>query len=194
MSLARLLASTVITGSLAGPVSPHWQESKEAAEKLLIDPSSLLTSKQKNLIFSGFPAYSRVELIVYSQKKSFIVRTRECAIQYDLWEEKFDSLLPESSPRNYPSAAAYFDQCLSIRLNDSPQVRTLIKTSAAIKVRVSLTQISGKANSSITQWLVGQQSNVLKGLFSHMLGELKLSETSEHIVKLPEDPARKVSQ
>lgn len=200
--ISKLFSGALIASSLSSGISPYWQETSDTGEKLLIDPSSLLNSKQKNLIYSGFPAYSLVELIVKNGDEYITVRAKECAIQYDLWDEDFvDLLRPLSNNKTklsyerYTDARAYYNTCLSIRLNDSPQVRTLIQSSQIVKVRVAFTQLSGKTTSNITKWLVGQQSKVLKGLFSHMLGELKLSETSEHMVKLPQaESAPKVNE
>ncbi len=171
----------------AQSISSTWQKSSDNGSFFVVDPSPYLSRKQKKLIYSGFPAYSLMSLIVDISSTEHIVKQFSCAIEYDLWEERL-TLLYSSEPPRYAikTSQDYFDHCLSFSLNNSPQIRTLLKGRSLLKLRVVFTQISGKTNSQITSWLVQQQSTVIKGLFSHMLGELKLEEAQEFEVVLPE--------
>ena len=188
MSLTLLLPKLLMLGALdtgSSGLDSKWNRSTKKEDLLLIDPTAYLSSKQKKLIYSGFPAYSILKLVVDGKDSETVIKTQECAIKYDLWDEKFEFLLGEKEKKtSLKSSQEYFDKCLVIKLKDSPQVQTLLKSSLEIRLDVSFTQISGKNNSAITSWLIQQQSKVLKGLFSHMLGELKLTETASFKVDL----------
>lgn len=171
---------------LGQSISSSWQKTPRDESFFVVDPTPYLSRKQKKLIYSGFPAYSLMTLVVENQGRSNIVKEFSCAIEYDLWEERFTLLFSSEPPRfDIKTSQDYFDHCLSFSLNDSPQIQSLLKGRSSLKVRVVFTQISGKTNSQITTWLVQQQSTVIKGLFSHMLGELKLEEAQEFAVVLP---------
>ena len=176
--------SLVATLSFAS-VPSEWLPSNNG-QVLIIDPSPFLTSKQKKLIFSGLPAYSSAILLTDNGDELLSVKKTNCAVQYDLWDEKIKLLYSKGTPsRTLKDVHEYYNLCLSFRLKKSPQVGALLANTKGLKLRLSLTQISGQTTEQIKEWLVDQQSSVLKGLFSHMLGDLKLEESQILNVDLP---------
>ncbi|SMF71207.1 hypothetical protein [Pseudobacteriovorax antillogorgiicola] len=169
----------------AAPIPSKWV-TIDAGDNLLIDPSPYLTAKQKKLIYSGLPAYSSVALVLGGKHQDYVLKSMSCAIQYDLWDEKIVLLYTgDGSPRPLKSIDDYYRICVAFRLKASAQITSLLSTAQTLKIKMSFTQISGETTEEIKEWLVGQQSSVLKGLFSHMLGDLKMEESLELPVHLP---------
>ena len=129
----------------ANSIPSDWKNPKKDEASLVIDPTQYLNRKQKKLIYSGFPAYSAMSLIVIGSSKEHVIKTISCAIEYDLWDEKFQLLFSsEESDFSIKNTQDYYDHCLILALNDSPQIRTLLNGQSKLKLRVSFLRFQGK--------------------------------------------------
>lgn len=150
-------------------------------DMLSVSAGRELVENQKKLIFSGFPAYSLLDISYLADNKEYIVETRSCSARYDLWEEKIH-ILSIDGKEQQPAIQASFDDYVSTCLKIDIAARRLKDQRGSLEeewlARLSLTQLSGDSSQKIRDWLVKQQSGIIKGLFSHMLGDLTLSETS----------------
>lgn len=140
-----------------------------------------LEDKQIKLINSGFTTYSYLEVfLVEKTDKNLLTKLLEsrCTVQFDPWEEVYsvyhlDKKIEKKRIRKFEE---YANLCLSLSLKNSGFVTKFAKYGAPLKAVLRVDQISGKMAKKIRRWLVNQQSQVMKGLFSHMLGDLQLSE------------------
>ncbi|MFW7377803.1 MAG: hypothetical protein ACOH5I_03205 [Oligoflexus sp.] len=152
----------------------------DSNEVLMIPATDELLEKQKKLIFSGFPAYSLLDISYEEGDAERLVQVRTCSARYDLWEERIHILAIDGEDLN-PVTLGNFDEyakiCLTIALS-AEQRKKREKIQAKWLARLSLTQLTGEESQKIRDWLVKQQSGIIKGLFSHMLGDLTLSETT----------------
>ena len=165
-----------------------WTSAAGAAE-LFIEFKDHLSSKQLELIKSGFATFSRLQLRVVGDSGDVspdIIFKRDCTVRYDLWEESFDIAQIDIHPRvtTTKKFKVFLDQCLRVQLKQSKQLNELARKGGSIVASLLVDQISAQRADSIKEWLVRQQGGVMKGIFSHLLGELKLSERVDVVVKV----------
>jgi hypothetical protein len=165
-----------------------WTSAAASAE-LIIELKDHLSSKQLELIKSGFATFSRLQLRVVGESGDVIpeiIFKRDCTVRYDLWEESFDIAQIDIHPRvtNTKNIEVFLDQCLLVQLKQSKQLNELAHKGGSIVASLLVDQISVQRADSIKEWLVRQQGGVMKGIFSHLLGELKLSERVDVVVKV----------
>tara|TARA_B100001094_G_scaffold59653_1_gene55097 strand:- start:96 stop:743 length:648 start_codon:yes stop_codon:yes gene_type:complete len=147
---------------------------------VVIDMLDHLTRKQKNLITSGFSTYSSLQIILpegkYTPERAIF--ESQCTIKYDTWEEYYDifRMDTEKNTRKIKTLQDVVNICLMAEVTDIQALKYFIKKGGKLKAKLQLEQISKDRAKKIRSWLVKQQSQVVRGLFSHMLGDLKLSE------------------
>ena len=159
-------------------ISSNWKTGSKKSE-LIIDSSPFLSQPQKKIIYSGLPAYSSVTLISNQGGSEKILQRKSCGIQYDLWNENIETLYgSKEQAKVFKSIQEYYKNCIAIDFKISRQNLALIDGSQSpLRLKLSFTQLTGATSAEIKDWLIGQQSAVLKGLFSHMLGDLQLEES-----------------
>lgn len=172
--------------SLLGLVSPlqaaprvQWQD-QAGNPNLIIDLESGLTPQQKKLIFSGFSTFSHLEVhLLQKGGRDLLVFLSECTIKFDLWEEKFDLLyfLERKRSPSLKSFDEYASTCLRAQISSLANLKRLQEEGNRLQIRLDIAQVSNEFAQDVRTWLIQQQSGVMRGLFSHMLGELKLNET-----------------
>ncbi len=157
----------------------QWNQGK-AGISLRINLSETLTEQQKKLLYSGFPTFSHLEVRwLDGDIRRSLVFISECTVKYDLWEEKFQllhflELRKESSLQSFQQ---YQDLCLLADIRSQSNLIHLARQGARLEVRLDISQVSTEFAQDVRSWLIQQQSGVMRGLFSHMLGDLKLSES-----------------
>jgi hypothetical protein len=188
----------------------RWElDAKEPA--IVIPLAGALTEKQKNIITGGFTTVSQLSVRLAPPKLEegtipdeddgdddaplpALYRIR-CSVKFDAWEETYDVARLDESPRTgvVKEFGAYATMCLtaSIRLADL-EVRTLAerlpRSGGTLLVYLAIKQTSPQEAARIKDWLIQQQSGVMQGLFSHMLGELTLSQLVKVRVTVPPKP------
>lgn len=152
---------------------------------LVIPLASTLTSKQKSIIDGGFTTVSQV-LLKWPKtpdadgnddlKPIYSVR---CTVKFDAWEETYDVLKLDEAPRAalVKQLSEYGDLCLKVELDDQPVITELAKSGGQLIAQLIVKQTSLEEAKRIKDWLIQQQSGVMQSLFSHMLGELSLTQT-----------------
>jgi hypothetical protein len=156
-----------------------WQEQAEG-QRLVIDLESALTAQQKKLIFSGFSTFSHLEVhLLQKGERDLLVFLSECTIKFDLWEEKFDLLyfLERKRSPTLKSFDEYAKTCLRAQITSQANLRRLQSEGSRLRIRLDIAQVSNQFAQDVRTWLIQQQSGVMRGLFSHMLGDLKLNES-----------------
>lgn len=145
-----------------------------------------LTPQQKKLIYSGFTTYSNLQVrLRYPDGRASLAFVAECTVSFDLWEEKFDltGFLEQRTAKSLRTFDDYANTCLKARIGNLNKLSDL--SGIAFEVRLEISQVSQDFANDVRQWLIQQQSGVMRGLFAHMLGELKLSESLELVIKPP---------
>ena len=145
-----------------------------------------LTPQQKKLIYSGFTTYSNLRVrLRYPDGHATLAFLSECTVSFDLWEEKFQltGFLENRVSKSLRTFDEYADTCLKARIGNINNINELYNTT--LEVRLEISQVSQDFANDVRQWLIQQQSGVMRGLFAHMLGELKLSESLELVIKPP---------
>lgn len=158
-----------------------------AHSHLRIQLFNSLSERQKSILSSGFSTLSHIELQM-SDSNTFIA-SLSCSVRYDLWDETFEITIhnKENSTKTVKSIDNYADACLSIELKDENIINRLSK-GGILKAIIQIEQISAEQATKIKEWLVEQQSTVMQGLFSHMLGELTLTKTTSINLAIPRQP------
>ncbi len=174
----------------ASPLS--WHEDK-GQWSLELNLSDTLTAQQKKLLFSGFSTFSHLEVRMPEASGMRLLFVSECSIQYDLWEEKFDLLyfLEAQHPEKLRSFKDYSDLCLAAALRNADTLRALQSPGQHLEVHLDIAQVSSEFAKNVREWLIQQQSGMMRGLFAHMLGELKMKESLTLDLSLPALPAQR---
>ena len=175
-----LMLPTHLRGETNVGVGKWTNSDKDSQLQVSIDFRDHLTKKQKTLISSGFSTYSALTIILPKGKYSpeRVIFESQCTIKYDTWEEYYDIIRLDSGAeynkvKGFPAMAKI---CLLASVKDKPALTYFAKNGGILKGRLQLDQISKERAAKIRDWLVKQQSQVVRGLFSHMLGDLKLTE------------------
>jgi hypothetical protein len=165
-----------------------WIKSGQGDTRYLrLSLQSHLNEKQEELINSGFSTFSQLLVFPRGPRKKDQAPIFEitCTVKFDLWEEKYE--LARLDKRN-PQAASvdtyqeYATLCLTANL--PPEIiSSYLERGLAVDLHID--QISAAKASEIKEWLVRQQSGVMRGIFSHMLGDLKLSESLKAKIIIP---------
>ena len=166
-----------------------WQKSgKDLA--LIIPLAGHLTDRQKKLINSGFSTYSQLVLFAMDEDEEArgdpLFKNR-CTVKYDTWEERYELARIDQQVRmeTISSFDTYAGRCLTMVITKAKTMAGWQKNGAILMASLHLNQISRERADQIRDWLIKQQTGVVKGLFSHMLGELKLSEVITVTVHVP---------
>lgn len=181
-------AQTKTPNTVQPRVTAQWVESDQKGHKFVqIELKSSLNEKQEELINSGFSTFS--QLLIYppgaNKKVDTPIFELTCTVKYDLWEEQYElARLDKKNPQaiSVNSFLKYSTLCLTAEV-DADLLEPFVGKS--LTAELHLDQISAAKASEIKEWLVRQQSGVMRGIFSHMLGDLKLSESLRVIVDLP---------
>ncbi len=182
-----VLALWFVSCKLQAEVKAEWSQ-KEPRPYITINVMEALSPQQRKLLYSGFSTFSHLEIRVHREgSERSIVFVSECTIKYDLWEEKFDLLhfLEFKKEQNLQSFRQYAQLCLNAEIKSPSNINKLTQEQAKIEVRLEIAQVSNEFAKDVRTWLIQQQSGMMRGLFSHMLGDLKLSETVQIIVQGP---------
>lgn len=165
-----------------------WMVDKEKPQ-LKIHLEDQLSKKQVKLINSGFSTYSHLEIILPEGKfsKERTLFSVECTVKYDTWEEYYDiiKINKKVGLEKAKSFKTFADSCLTAYLSEQTDLDYFIKNGGLLKASLKLDQIGADRADNIREWLIKQQSGVVKGLFSHMLGDLKLSEVIRITIQIP---------
>jgi hypothetical protein len=185
--LAATLLSTPLLGQDQGTLVGvgTWDS---AGKNLRVKLTHHLKPKQRNLINSGFSTYSSLLLLpmpARSNLKPFYKTS--CVVKLDTWEELYDVTIIQDNPRPFTtkSIQEYFEKCLTVNLDAETIRKTLGTNGGNVLAILNVEQISQAQSKKIKKWLVRQQSGVMQGLFSHMLGEMRLRETVTVKVQIP---------
>lgn len=165
----------------------QWKQDKDRIS-LRISVAESLTEQQKKLLYSGFPTFSHLEVRwLDGDIRRSLVFISECTVKFDLWDEKFQLLhfLELRKDNSLQSFQQYQDLCLLADIRSQSNLIHLAKQGARLEVRLEISQVSTEFAQDVRSWLIQQQSGVMRGLFSHMLGDLKLSESFQTEVLAP---------
>jgi hypothetical protein len=169
----------------------QWRQDK-GKRTLHISFSDLIGAKRKNLIQSGFSTYTHLVITFGVSSQSSALQV-DCSVKYDTWNERYHVVRmgnssEQSSVNNFET---YSDTCLSIDIAN-PEVINQLVSSERIVGELSMRQLSAQQAEKIRNWLVTQQSGFMQNLFSHMLGDVTLSENLVAKIKIvPESGSKK---
>jgi hypothetical protein len=182
-----VLALLLGSGTAWADIKAHWESNKDR-HSLRINLAESLTEQQKKLIYSGFSTFSHLEVrwLDHNVRRS-LVFISECTIKLDLWEEKFELLhfLELRKENSLKSFQQYTDLCLQADISSQSNIASIASQGARLEVRLDISQVSSEFARDVRAWLIQQQSGVMRGLFSHMLGDLKLSESTQTVLVVP---------
>ncbi len=183
-----VLALLFVTGSAWADIKAQWEHNKDSKTSLRINLTESLTEQQKKLLYSGFSTFSHLEVRwLDNDIRRSLVFISECTIKFDLWEEKFELLhfLEARKENSLKSFQQYTDLCLQADISSQSNIAQIARLGARLEVRLDISQVSNEFAQDVRSWLIQQQSGVMRGLFSHMLGDLKLSESTQTVVLVP---------
>lgn len=179
--------------------------------RLKIQLSGLLTPKQISILQGGFTTVSQLvihlprnlgedpELLEEDDDGSAMIaplRQVTCSAKFDAWQESYEVLKlldvsekTPSKPVTINSIESYGDLCLTSELEIENSLKPLASQGGVLLATMIVKQTSLEETAKIKDWLIQQQSGVIQGLFSHMLGELTLQQTVRTTLVIPPLPA-----
>ncbi len=154
-----------------------------------------LTAKQLDMINSGFPTYSSLSVAILNPGETSIseedvvqraVYQVNCSVTFDTWEERYDveKLTGQGKHLEVKNFGNYAEECLAGTISDPENTNKLLNGGLLVATLV-VKQTSPEETAKIKAWLVRQQSGLMQGLFSHMLGELALNASANVVVRVP---------
>lgn len=163
-----------------------------------------LSTQQKELINSGFSTFSRLTIYEDNPGLAKALTRRDaggirplwsisCSVKFDTWEERYEVVRLEKDvrPEQAKDFSVYSDLCLGLQVKSGDDWQRFQKSGGNLRVFLVLDQIAADQAAQIKDWLVKQQSGIIQGLFSHMLGDFKLSEKVDITLHVP--PAARFS-
>jgi len=196
--IAALFATTAMAQSPAGTqgtlvTTATWQQ---GPHQVLSAPlHDFLTPKQLDMINSGFPTYSALSVAILNPGETSIseedvvrraVYQVNCSVTFDTWMEQYDveKLTAGGKHLEIKRFADYADECLTGFISDHENTKKL-HGGGLLVASLVVKQTSPEETAKIKAWLVRQQSGLMQGLFSHMLGELALNASANVVVRVP---------
>ncbi len=149
-------------------------------ERIMINVSKSLDKKQLSTLKSGFSTFSRLVVILEpKESEASELFQMACTVKFDFWEEKFELVRLESDPKAIivDSFDEYSKSCLTAEITSTHAIELIMSGRAKIKTTLQIEQISIEKASKIKDWLISQQSGMMKGLFTHMLDDMTQSNT-----------------
>jgi hypothetical protein len=171
----------------------EWKEMPSGERQLLVDIIPHITQRQRDLIESGFSTFSQLEIRVLGSDGTLSeqrVAKINCTAKFDLWQEIFEIVRIDENPKAI-TAKSYQDyarECFQPNFVDSAMLKELAQNGGRLVASLFVDQISADKDEKIREWLIRQQSGVMQGLFSHMLGDLKLSQRIDVVIDVPKRP------
>ena len=192
---AFLLALNAVHVSATEPTpsqpSATWEKSS-GNQIIAIDISALLSAEQQDIVNSGFSTFT---ILSISEKKIKDLDSESeirvvCRVKYDTWEEKYLTTKIEPAPTAKFAGSkidSWANQCLRHRI-ENPTLLNKLASGGQLFVALQVRQSSMDEAAKIKGWLVQQQSGLMQGLYSHMLGDLQLGGRTELILSIPPRP------
>jgi hypothetical protein len=124
------------------------------------------------------------------------IRQVSCSVKFDAWQESFEVIKimdhPEktsSEPVIVKDLDAFGELCLTADLEFEKTNKSLVQQGGVFLATMIVKQTSREETAKIKGWLIKQQSGVIQGLFSHMLGELTLQQKVHTELVIPPAPS-----
>ena len=181
--------------SAASLLSPQthqvkWVINKNSTKAILVHLGNGLSKKQLATLQSGFTTFSRLSIFAKGAdltNSENIIAASSCAVKYDLWEEVYEISVLDQNTDTHKSQSFnfYLAEYLSTSIVNRHFLGLLQENGGGLIATLQVEQISSAQALKIKSWLVKQQSTVIKGLFTHMLGDLTLSGTSKFELSVP---------
>ncbi len=167
---------------------------KNKKPRIKIALKEFLTKKQKSIINGGFTTISDFVLKKplpdsnNTQPKS--VYNVRCSVKFDAWEETYDIAKLDVSPKSkrVKKFDDYAAMCLNAEITSKKLLAQFATNGGTLIATLIVKQTSVEEAQKIKSWLIEQQSGVMAGLFSHMLGELTLHQKLQVRVSIPARP------
>ena len=187
-----LKATTIkATEATKTSASATWEKSSRD-QFIAIDISPLLSAEQREIVNSGF---STLTILGISEKKMANSDHEPeirlvCKVKYDTWEEKYVTTKIDPLPMakfTGNKIESWSNQCLRYRFENQAILNKLAQ-GGQLFISLQVRQSSMSEASKIKDWLVKQQSGLMQGLYSHMLGDLQLGGRTEVTLDIPPRP------
>jgi hypothetical protein len=196
-ALLLILNAAHVSATESTPAQPSATWEKSSANQIIsIDLSALLSAEQQDIVNSGFSTFT---ILSISEKKIKESDTEPeirvvCRVKYDTWEEKYLTTKIEPAPTAKFSGNkidSWANQCLRHRI-DNPSLINKLASGGQLFVALQVRQSSIDEAAKIKGWLVKQQSGLMQGLYSHMLGDLQLGGRTELTLNIPPRPPKPI--
>lgn len=170
------------------PIENHYSiaTNTKNPQRVELKFHDIFSKKQLETLNSGFTTYSQITLFknkgdAKSQKNP--IMSSVCTIKYDLWEENYSLTQFANEPNVFlvNSIDHFINKCFTFDLD---LATGLLTTQKEIFALLQIEQISQSQAEKVKEWLVKQQSKMIQGLFSHMLGNLTFKDTTLIAIKI----------
>ena len=175
---------------LRGPETPEWVQTPRGLE-YEASVGSAISMKQRSMIDSGFSTFTELVVTYAGDPDEKALLRLICAVKFDTWEERYeinrfenetaDHIMTTQLVRDY---GIFARECLTIRLPTSV-LNAAERPDAVLRATLRVKQASVEEAQRAKDWLVRQQSGMIQNLFSHMIGELSLTEIINLELRVP---------
>ena len=164
----------------------------ETSPEIILDITTLLSPEQREIVRSGFTTFT---LFSVAEKKTSPQDASSefrvvCKVKYDTWEERYTTTKIEPLPLGTftgNSIESWSNQCLKYRISN-PNITKNLASGGRLFGKLIVRQSSLDEAAKIKEWLVKQQSGLMQGLYSHMLGDMQLGGRLEVVIEVPPAP------
>jgi hypothetical protein len=169
----------------AAEVPAAWRQ--ESAKKILtVNVLKQLSPDHKEMLNSGFSTFTILKLGSADLNQPLVVKA--CSLKYDTWDETYQ-FTDFSSSENYgiqKNLDLYAAKCLEIDLESLDLQNEILKATKPW-IELQIHQASPNEGAKVKEWLVKQQSALMKGLYGHMLGDLTFTNKLLFAIRVPRD-------
>jgi hypothetical protein len=175
---------------LRGPESPEWIQTSRGPE-YEASVGSAISAKQRSMIDSGFSTFTELVVTYAGDPDEKALLRLICAVKFDTWEERYEINRFENETTNHVMTTQlvrdygiFARECLTIRLPTSV-LNAAERADMVLRATLRVKQASAEEAQRAKEWLVRQQSGMIQNLFSHMIGELSLTEVINLELRVP---------
>jgi hypothetical protein len=179
----------------------EWQKT-EQGEAIGIVLRDLLNKKQINMINGGFTTVSQIRIVSIPYFDGITIESLDrefedeievdrvlCSVKFDAWEETYDvaNIYPRGAAKVLKTFDEFAQSCLVSTISDEKILESLNRGGILV-AEIQVKQTSYTEAKEIKEWMIKQQSGVMAGLFSHMLGNVQLAQSKVISVSIPQRP------
>jgi hypothetical protein len=189
-----ILSAYQASANPAGQASTLAKWSSDSTPSLVINVGDIVTPAQKDILNSGFTTFTLFVIgssgDLFKDDSTSRLASARCSVKFDTWEETFEvtKILEQKSQTGFfKGFQDWSNDCLEISITNPKAISQILKQKS-LKAALIIRQSTPDESLKIKSWLVSQQSGLVQGLYSHMLGNFQFQNSTQIKIKIPPLP------